>query len=184
MAIIAFASFQTQVQAQVDATVGPLGLLFGKITVGADVMVSEQFSIEGNVGYVSRDDKGFSDQKYTSVPVMAIGKYYFNPDKGADKFYASVFLRYVNRSYSASLDSLGTSNTAAFTQSRIGAGFGIGTKMVSRSNIVFDFGLQLGRVLVDNTEFKNPNDPANPTELPGLGFIFNVKLGVGYRFGG
>lgn len=181
LAIFTLSTFRAN--AQVDVTVNPVGLLFGGINVGADFVLSDEFSIEANVGYNSRtDDLSFdgssNEFKYTGVPIQAVGKYYFNPDDGADKFYAAAFLRYVNRSYNEKDTDNGVND---FSQSRIGAGIGVGTKSVSRSGVVFDFGVNIGRVIADKTTFETESGQES-VDVGGL--IFTLKLGVGYRFGG
>jgi len=174
--ICAFALTTFRADAQIDATINPVGLLFGGINVGADFVLSEDFSIEANVGYNAAKDKDRS-QKYTGVPIQAVGKYYFNPADGADKFYAAAFVRYVNRSYTND----GSSSFADLTQSRLGAGVGLGFKAVSQKNIVFDFGINVGRVISDNTKYSDSNGTQEEVSIPGV--IIAVKLGVGYRFG-
>ncbi len=172
-----FAFSAVRMNAQIDVTINPLALLFGNINVGADFALSEDFSIEGNIGYASsKSNLGSGDVKYTGIPVQAVGKYYFNPDKGADKFYGAAFLRYVSRGYKYD----DNSSFADFSQSRFGAGIGVGYKTVSKSNIVFDFGFGVGRVIVDNTKYEDDQGNQEDFSLPGL--IIDVKLGVGYRF--
>ena len=175
-ALVIFALSTYRADAQIDVTINPIGLLFGGINVGADFALSEEFSIEANVGYNAAKDEDRS-QKYTGVPIQAVGKYYFNPDDGADKFYAAAFVRYVNRSYTAD----GSSSFADLTQSRLGAGFGVGFKSVSRKNIVFDFGVNVGRIIADNTKYSDSDGTRENVSIPWA--IFTVKLGVGYRFG-
>ena len=177
LAIFAFSAFKAQ--AQVDATINPINLLFGTITVGADVILTDEFSVEAAIGYTSRRDNLLrGDAKYTGVPIQIVGKYYFNPDKGADKFYADVFLRYVNRNYRYDDDS---SSFSDFNQSRFGAGLGFGYKIVSQSNIVFDIGFNIGRVIADNTKYADSSGTREEFNFPGL--IVGGKLGIGYRFG-
>ena len=181
LAIFTLSSFRAN--AQVDVTVNPIGLLFGGINVGADFVLADEFSIEANVGYNSRtDDVTFNTStnefKYTGIPIQAVGKYYFSPDDGADRFYAAAFLRYVNRTYNEKDVDNGVND---FSQSRFGAGVGFGTKSVSRSGIVFDFGVNVGRAIADSTKFETENGQEE-VDLPG--FIFTLKLGIGYRFGG
>ena len=183
LALAVFTLSTYRANAQVDVTINPVGLLFGGINVGADFVLADEFSIEANVGYNSRtDDLSFdgstNEFKYTGVPIQAVGKYYFSPDDGADKFYAAAFLRYVNRSYKEETDGSAVND---FTQSRFGAGIGIGTKSVSRSGVVFDFGVNVGRVIADNTKFETDS---GQTEADVGGLIFTIKLGIGYRFGG
>ena len=182
LALFAFTTYRAE--AQVDATISPLGLIIsGNITVGADFVLSDNLSVEANVGYRTRTDNltvsgtSAADFRYTGIPVMAIGKYYFNPDNGADKFYVDAFLRYVNRSYKEQDVDTSVDN---FTQSRFGAGVGLGYKIVSRSGVVFDFNFGAGRVFADNTTYENDNGQ-QPIDLPGI--IITSKIGVGYRFG-
>lgn len=177
LSLALFALFAIRVQAQVDVTINPIGLLFGGINVGADFALSEEFSIEANIGYNADDDNVLSaDARYTGIPVQAVAKYYFGPEKGADKFYGDVFLRYVNRSYKYE----DNSNNADFNQARFGFGIGAGYKVVSKKNIVFDIGFGVGRVLVDNTTYKDSQGNQESFDFPDL--IVNGKLGIGYRF--
>lgn len=183
LALAVFSLSSYDANAQIDVTINPVGLIFGGINVGADFVLSEVFSVEANVGYNSRTDNvsvgtDSNDFKYTGIPIQAVGKYYFNPDDGADKFYVSGFLRYVNRSY----EEEGVDNGGDdFTQSRLGAGVGIGNKWVSRSGIVFDLGMSVGNTITDSTKFE-VDGQQEEVDIPG--FIFLVKIGIGYRFGG
>ncbi|RMF03347.1 MAG: DUF3575 domain-containing protein [Bacteroidetes bacterium] len=165
-------------EAQVDVTINPVGLLFGDLSVGGDFILSDEFSIEGTLGFGSGSDD-FTNLKWRNIPITAVGKYYFNPDDGADKFYASAFLRFINRGYTADDDTQTT--YAEYSQTRFGLGVGIGYKAVSRSGIVFDIGLGVGRALLDNTKFESDGEEFI-VEWPEI--MFTGKLGVGYRFGG
>lgn len=150
--------------AQVDVTIDPVSLLWGNISLGADFALSENFSIEGQLGY-SRGDWGTG--KYTGIPVTVFGKYYFSPKNGADRFYLSVFTRFINRSYS--------DNNDKYSLTRLGLGVGIGYKVVSAGNFVFDIGFGVGRSIVS---FDNNNN----TNIDWIPVMFAGKLGVGYRF--
>lgn len=177
LSLAMFAFSTVRMNAQIDVTINPLGLLYGGINVGADFALSEEFSIEANVGYnAASESVSGSDAKYTGIPIQAVGKYYFGPDKGADKFYGAAFFRYVNRSYKYD----DNTNNADFKQSRFGVGLGIGYKVVSKKNIVFDIGFGLGRVIADKTTYEDSTGTDEDIDLPGL--IVNGKLGVGYRF--
>lgn len=138
--------------------------LWGDISIGADFALSENFSIEGQLGF-SRGDWG--DGKYTGIPITAFGKYYFNPKNGADRFYLSVFTRYINRSVDNSF--------GKYSISRLGLGVGLGYKIVSKGNFVFDIGVGIGRAVVNF-------DSENNSGLEWIPIMFAGKLGVGYRF--
>ncbi|MEZ4984160.1 MAG: DUF3575 domain-containing protein [Saprospiraceae bacterium] len=175
LALAFVAIFSVRSTAQIDVTVNPIGLLFGDLSVGADFVLSDVFSVEGTIGYGGGKDD-FTSLKWSNVPVTVVGKYYFNPDDGADKFYADAFLRFIGRSYKAD----GTTSYAEYSQTRLGIGVGIGYKAVSRGGVVFDIGFGVGRALVDNTKFEAEGDEFT-VDWPDI--MFQGKLGVGYRFG-
>jgi hypothetical protein len=174
LSLLAFSTYRAE--AQVDVTVNPIGLLFGDLSVGADFILSDEFSLEGTIGFGGGNDD-FTSLKWSNIPITAVGKYYFNPQDGADKFYASAFLRFVGRSYRAD----GDTDYAEYSQTRVGLGVGIGYKAVSRSGVVFDIGFGVGRAFIDNTKFES-NGEELQVDWPDI--MFTGKLGVGYRFGG
>ena len=169
---VLFFGFNSKAQAQVDVSINPISILWGDITVGADFALSENLSVEGQIGYSSNTTAG---AKYTGIPITAFGKYYFNPTRGTDRFYGSVFLRFVSRSYEAD-DSF---SDYEYTRTRLGAGVGIGYKIVSSGNFVFDIGLGVGRAFVDNTSIKVGNESV---VVDWTDVMFACKLAIGYRF--
>lgn len=160
------------VQAQIDATINPIGILWGNLSLGADFGLSEDISVEGMVGFGSGNE---IDANYSAFNLTANGKYYFNPREGADRFYAFAFMRYVTRSYD--YDDNFFSN---YSQNRIGLGLGAGSKIVSKKNFVFDIHLGAGRALVNNTTFKDSSGNQETFDWPDL--MFAGKLALGYRF--
>ncbi|WP_282779427.1 hypothetical protein [Phaeodactylibacter xiamenensis] len=162
----------TKAQAQVDVMVNPIGLLFGNLSASADFMLKDNFSVEGQIGVGFGDDGAFD---YFNLPITAYGKYYFNPDDGADKFYASAFLRFINRSW----DGNDNAFVSEYSQTRVGLGFGVGYKVVGNSGIVFDLGFGIGRAFIDNVSI---DDETNVVDWPEI--MFTGKLAIGYRFGG
>lgn len=164
-----------QANAQIDVSVNPVGLLFGDFSVGADFALSENFSIEPQIGFGSNK---IGDTKGTNIGVNAVAKYYFNPNRGADRFYGDVFLRYINRNWNYE----DNSGFADATSTRIGLGFGIGYKVVSSGGFVFDIGLGAGRALVDSNKYEDSTGIQEDFDWPLL--MFQGKLGIGYRFGG
>lgn len=173
LALCSFSFYQAN--AQTDVTINPIGLLFGDLSVGADFILSDDFSVEGTIG-IGGGKEDFANLKWSNIPITVVGKYYFNPQDGADKFYADAFLRFVSRSYKAD----GETSFAEYSQTRLGFGLGIGYKTVSRSGIVFDIGFGVGRAFIDNTEYKDENTRAD-IDWPDI--MFQGKLGIGYRFG-
>jgi len=175
MLTVLFAFTSRQAQAQVDLTVNPIGLLFGDFSFGADFALSDQFSVEAAVGFGTNT---ILDVKGSNVPVTAIGKYYFSPKNGADRFYADVFARYVYRQWNYE----DNSGFADFTTNRLGLGFGAGYKVVSNGGFVFDIGLGAGRAIVDKNVYSDSTGNREDLSWPDL--MFQGKLAIGYRFGG
>ncbi|MEZ4920214.1 MAG: DUF3575 domain-containing protein [Saprospiraceae bacterium] len=136
--------------AQVDVTLNPIGLLFGDLSAGADFAISENFSIEAAIGIGTNE---IFDVKGTNIPINLVGKYYFGPNHGTDRFYLDLFLRYVNRQWKYD-DNSGYSD---FTSNRFGLGFGLGYKVVSKGGFVFDIGLGAGRAIVDKNKYEDSN---------------------------
>lgn len=172
---MAFLSFFTQTaNAQIDVSVNPVGLLFGDLNVGADLALSDNFSVEAAVGLGTNE---IDDVKGTNIPVNVVGKYYFSPKYGADRFYIDAFLRYVNRQWNYDEES----PYADFTSNRFGLGFGIGYKVVSKGGFVFDIGLGAGRALIDEDNYE---DGGQREDIEWTELMIQGKLGIGYRFGG
>jgi hypothetical protein len=163
----------------VDVTVNPIGLLFGGLSAGADFVLTENVSIEGSIG-IRNGDNGLTNLKYYNLPITATGKYYFNPKRGADKFYADAFMRFVTRGYSVDDKDVGTTY-AEYSQTRFGFGFGIGFKAASGKGLVFDINLGVGRAFVDKIAFDSNGEHF---EVDWTNVMIVGKLGLGYRFGG
>ncbi|HFA49170.1 MAG TPA: DUF3575 domain-containing protein [Bacteroidetes bacterium] len=178
LAMFSIGAFITKTNAQIDVTINPIGALFANLSVGADFAVSENMSVEAQLGFGS--DKGGGDlagYSYKNFPVTVIGKYYFNPNNGTDKFYADVFMRFVKRSYDYD-----DAFFSAYKQTRFGLGFGIGYKIVGNSGFVFDIGVGAGRAFVDKLKYEDSS--GTQTEIDWTELMLNGKLGIGYRFGG
>lgn len=173
--ICCFCAFNQVASAQIDVTVNPLGALFGDISLGADFALSERFSTELTVGFGGdKGGDGTGAYKYRNLGTNVLGKYYFNPNHGADRFYVDAFLRFINRNYDYT-DS--GSSLADYKQNRFGLGVGLGYKVVSNGGFVFDIGIGAGRALIDKTS-------VDGTTIDWPEIMFQGKLGIGYRFGG
>ncbi|MEO6760497.1 MAG: hypothetical protein ABIO24_13645, partial [Saprospiraceae bacterium] len=115
--------------------------------------------------------------KGTNIPVNVVGKYYFNPKNGADRFYVDAFLRFVNRHWKYD----DNSTNADFTSTRFGVGFGLGYTVVASGGCVFDIGFGFGRALVTNNKYDDGSGAQQSVDW-GNGIVLG-KLGIGYRFG-
>ena len=177
------AGMLNQAKAQIiDVTINPIPLLFGNVNVGAEYVVNDNIGVELTIGIASgKDDAltGDAEAKYFGMPIAVFGKYYFSPDDGADKFYADIWLKYVNRSYE--YDGPDADLFVGYSQTRFGGGFGIGFKAVADNGLVFDIGFGGGRAISDNTKFDSGNGEQDVIDWPDL--MLTGKIGIGYRFG-
>ena len=176
--LLAFLTLGTlTTQAQVDATINPINAIWGKYSLGADITLSQNLSIEPTISILSKET---GDGKYTGIPANLFLKYYFNPSNGADRFYVDVWARYVNRKFDYDPENIEVYSN--FDQNRFGVGFGIGYKVVSQKGFVFDIGFGTGRAIIDDTNYTNSDLQRENIDWPEI--MFAGKLGIGYRFGG
>ncbi|MBI1227893.1 MAG: hypothetical protein GC192_21855 [Bacteroidetes bacterium] len=114
-----FYLFTYAVKAQVEITVNPFPLLWGYVEAGVDLNLKTDWSIGAD--FFAGEDVGLG---------WATCKYFFNPNRGCDKFNIGAF---VGAGAGGSGDVGG------------GIGFLLGYKAVSPKNVIFDMGLGLGR---------------------------------------
>lgn len=86
--------------AQIEVKLNPIGLLFGQIPISGEYLINDDMGAEVTVGYYFKKESGFNDvSKSSGLVSNVLFKYYFNPEKGGDKFYAFPYFRYVSRSF-------------------------------------------------------------------------------------
>ncbi|MDQ3141201.1 MAG: DUF3575 domain-containing protein [Bacteroidota bacterium] len=164
--------------AQVDVTINPIGLLFGNISAGADIALGTEWSVEPGIQLDFNNYK-INDLEYknSGFGVTGIGKYYFNPEDGADKWNIGVYTQFNSGKWTAND---GTTETKV-TNNRFSVGFYTGYKWVSRRNIVFELGFGVGRAFVN--DYSHEDDNYDFSDFPLFNIDFLGKLAVGYRFG-
>ncbi|MBK7939335.1 MAG: DUF3575 domain-containing protein [Lewinellaceae bacterium] len=171
----------TQNNAQVDVQINPIGILFSSIDVSAEFPVSEDFGIEGALGY-DFQNYDIEDLKYknNAFGVRAIGKYYFNPEDGRDRWNIGGYLRFASGKSSA--EDAGTGREEV-KNTKFAVGFYTGYKWVSRKNVVFELGLGIGRNFVRTFEYEDGTE-VDTSDIPLLNIDVLGRLSLGYRFGG
>ncbi len=178
LAIALMSSF-VAAQAQTELKINPLGLLFLSPDLSAEFAVSEDIGIEPTVGVSFLKLKVDQESlKSTGLSYGVQGKYYFNPDKGIDKFYAGIYLRGGNSTFTSST----AGDNDKLTQNKLGLGLALGYKWVSQKNVVFELGGGLGRKLFN--KFEVESGTTNLADVPILNFDGFFRFSVGYRFGG
>lgn len=176
---LGFIAIGTSLNAQIDISLNPVSILFSSIDASAEFLIKEDIGMEATLSYNFNDFSASNvDYKTNGFGIRAIGKYYFNPDKGCDKWSIGPYMKYAYRS-SESMD--GSINNTA-TYKRFAVGFYTGYKWVSRKNIIFELGFGLGRAFLN--EWTSNDETLDLGDFP----IFNLdgigRLSIGYRFGG
>lgn len=161
------------VNAQTEVKINPLGLLFGSPDLSAEFGLSHSASLEPFIGFTSRKTTlGDSGWKYNALNAGASFKYFFNPQRGIDRFYAGVYTRFNNGSWTYDNEKLG--------YQRLSLGLLIGQKWVSKKNVVFELALGAGRAFLTNLDKTSSGESLSL----GYGVDFMGRLALGYRFGG
>jgi hypothetical protein len=172
--MVAFYSFS-----QFELKFEPISLIFGQVPLSAEYVISKSVGIEGTVGYSFGKDKNFSTSSNSQgLVVNGLFKFYFNPEKGGDKFYAFPYIRNANRKFNFTNNN---SNVEA-TYKAFGLGFGVGYKIVAESGLLFDIGLGVGKNFSGGYTYSDPTY----TSTEDFFIPINVlgRISIGYRFGG
>jgi len=179
--LLMFALVQQSV-AQVDVQINPVGILFSSINVTAEFGVSEDFGIETGLDY-DFQNYNFDDLEYrnNAIGLRAIGKYYFGPEDGIDRWAIGGYTRFVTGTASGSDNT--TSSRDEVKNTKFAIGFYTGYKWVSRKNVVFELGFGIGRNFVRKYEY-NDGTEVNTDDIPLLNIDVLGRLSLGYRFGG
>jgi len=174
-----FACFFVTAYAQIDLKINPIGALFGSPDITADFALNDKFSVEGGLGVDFGDFKinGVEFER-SGFSLLAVGKHYFNPNLGADKFGVGIYSRFRNFSNSISEGN----NTDDYSRTRLAFGFQIGWKRVSQSGFIFEIDLGAGRALVDSISFDDAaNASISENDIPSLSVDGLFRIAIGYR---
>ncbi len=156
--------------AQTEIKINPIGLFFGDLSISSEFGLSEDFGLEPFVGIFNRTSTlGSDDWKLTSLQIGALGKYYFSPKKGIDKFHIGLYTRFGTGKWKFGSEETNTS--------RLALGFYLGYKWVNSKGFVIELGGGLGRAFINNID--NPDLEALNFDVDGIG-----RFAIGYRFGG
>jgi hypothetical protein len=167
--LLAVLSFSAAAQIDAKLNLGPL--ILGGINVGADVGLSENTSLGLSAGYLS-SKLGSDNFRYSNLLFVPEYRYYFNPRRGVDGFFAGGYGK-LTFTTAEELDSSEPDLSA--TRGALGVVFG--NKWVTEGGFVFELNFGLGR----GTTFGSKNEAeAAFNTLTAL----DIRIGiiVGYRF--
>lgn len=178
-------------KAQIDATVNPVGLIFGYISLSGEYVINDNMGVELGVRFVNRKRSfGITIGDDTSSDVTEKGfgagltyKYYFAPDKGADKWYGFAYVRFESYSADNEQEILGTKFDYGYKSSVVAGGIGVGYKWVFDKGILIDINFGVGNPFSESRTYNTEGFDDSLVDID-FGIDFVSKLGVGYRFGG
>lgn len=158
---------------QTDISVNPIGLLFKSIDASIEQSLSENFGLEGSANFNFNSYSVLGDDlKSNGFGIRALGKYYFKPERGTDKFHIGPYARVGYNSIDYSRDKV--------SNFRFAIGFYAGYKWVSQKNIIFEIGLGLGRAFLN--KYSSDDSSFNINDWPSFALDGTGKLAIGYRF--
>ena len=180
---------QFKVSAQHELKTNVLGLLVGSYGLQYEYVTEEMGFLLGVTYFNSSSLTGGDINDYSSFVITPEFRYYFNPDEDASGFFASGYLRIRNATgedWVSFSDNQGNFQVSDMKNFGVALGFTTGYKWVTRSGLVFESFLGIGRYLVNNYSY-DPEIPDNTLntllfdEIPAFDFRFG--FGVGYRIG-
>ena len=121
--LLLVSGFSMLTKAQFEVKLNPVVLLFEGGVVSAEFPLNPNFGAETTL--IAVPDGGFG--------VFGMGKYYFRPRMGIDRFYAGAYVGFLEDLY--------------------GLGFHFGTKMVAQRGLIFEFSIGAGREFNDGGFF-------------------------------
>ena len=167
-------------QETIEIKINPIGALFGNLNVSGEYFVSDNFGAELTAGVLfgtyGAGSIGDIDPNKSGFGVMGMGKYYFSPDDGCDKFFGALYLR--QRSFTVEADD--GEDYAAFKRGILAGGIALGYKWVGDSNVVLEIAFGGGRAFSESNEWVDEDDQGEA--FPDLGVDFISRIAVGYRF--
>ncbi|RJE75167.1 hypothetical protein [Reichenbachiella sp. MSK19-1] len=173
-------------RAQTDVNLNIVNLLLFEASGSIDKGINENLSFGGFMGYyyglpdLSTED-GYNNFFYIGPEL----KYYVLPKNGLDRFFVSVYAKYSNgEAKAADWDYYGNGalNQPVSKYNKFAFGIGLGSKWVTKSNIIFGFFGGVDRNLVSNYDNQAYLDQ-EPGDTDDEHFGFKIGAHVGYRFG-
>lgn len=142
-------------RAQVDVSLNPLGIIFGRPSLAAEFAITDEIGLEPTFNPVfSRLRLGGVRFKGTGLGVGVNGKYYFDPDDAIDGFYGLGYARGTRVKREIDDVEEGDDITVSeFTRTKVSAGVGAGYKLVGDNRFVFDVALGMGYDVINRYSY-------------------------------
>lgn len=168
-----------------EAKINPLGALFNSPDVSIEYIINDDIGVEAKIGYNWNNDGTIisDDTRINGFTCAVIGKYYFNPENGCDRFYSGLYGKFKLRNGENHQTLLYL--LPDYRSTAVALGLVLGFKLVGQNNIVLDINAGLGRPFVNNVNFLDGTVDSvleNEARFGGIDGISTIALG--YRFGG
>ena len=174
--LLVFTFFSLSAFSQVEIKINPLLALFGVFDVSGEFGVNEKLGVDvaPNLYFskVITYDKG--EFKGSGFGAVINPRYYFNPNRGIDKFYFGAYLNF------ATYKGENKESNTYIKRTKLAIGPNIGYKVSSDSGFIFDIGFGLGRSFVNSWD--SNIEGFNTDLLSLLSFDAIGKLAIGWRF--
>lgn len=164
----------TGATAQVDVKVDPFGIILNSPKVSAEYIFTNSLSMNGKIGteYGRRSENG--DQYINGFSIEVGPRYYFRPQKIADRFYFQWSIKYGYATYRP-FDN--QSLAFGYNNIQVSTFISTGYKWIDNKRILVDIGFGIGRHIIN--DFKLSNGEAVDINNQLLELKGNVF--VGYR---
>lgn len=175
-----FLSTAFAASAQFELKINPIGTLFGRPDLSAEIGLPSNFGLEVGAGtFFGTNNVADIEFRRSGFTGFAAGKYYFS-DKDHKGFTAGLYTDFRNIKREATDNQFENDN---YTRRALGVGLLIGVKAVGESGFLFETDLGLGRNFVNRLEFADEdNATINLTDIPFVNLNFLFRVAIGYRF--
>ena len=199
--IVALVAMTMKSQAQHDVSTNFLGFLLTNYSVAYEYGVAEDMGLRGEASLftstisITGEDDNSRDYDWTGFRFTPEFRFYFNPERGIDGFYAGPYLRYRQRTAEGDI-AIYNDETQMFEEesfkrdaTAIGLGINIGRKWTSERGFFFEPNFGLGRFVSNDVKYDNSRveeylEEEEDAISNNINLDIRFGLNVGWRFGG
>jgi hypothetical protein len=171
-----------------DVSINLAPMAFGNYSGNYSFNFNENMSAGSVFGYQNLEVGSGEDKVgFKGFYVAPEYRYYFNPEKDNDGFFAGGYLKYRNMGTTGGANRIENWDGTTFSYDEKNSGLALGVitgkVWIARNGITFSTWAGLGYYLFNETTYTNGYKPDESleTNLPALDF--RLGLSVGYRFG-
>ena len=172
--LLAFIAMGFSSYAQFEIKINPVSILWSSFDISAEYGFNEKFGVDvAPVFDFGKTKYNSLEYKNSKIGAVINPRFYFNPNRGIDKFYFGAYLKFSSGKSTYEDDSY-------LKNTRVAIGPNIGYKVSSDSGFIFDIGFGVGKAFVNNWDSNINGFDEDLLSLFSIDFI--GKLAVGWRF--